>query len=281
MKQLRVAILTHGGADRVLKKICELDSATVVGVFVETGIQRQRTLLERIKRSIFYDGWLETAKKGVSTIRNHPGEDQKVPRLMYEKPSDLKSVCSDFDVPYFEVDNYHSSETIELLKASDIDLGVIYGTNIIKETVFGIPKRGSINLHQGLAPYYRGGPPLFWELLNGEDEIGITVHYVASKVDSGDIILQETVPLGYDFSKYGLNYDGFIRERSQGLGETSARLVAHAVELISNGQERPVKQDLGVGKRYRLPSRREKNMLVATLKKRRDQEKTKNGSKKA
>ncbi len=81
--------------------------------------------------------------------------------------------------------------------------------NIIKESVFSIPRFGSINIHQGLAPIYRGGPTVFWELFNGENEIGITVHFVAPKVDTGDIILQKTLPLEYDFSRYELNFENF------------------------------------------------------------------------
>ncbi len=77
------------------------------------------------------------------------------------------------------------------MKSADADLGILYGTNIIKETVFSVPKLGSINIHQGLAPLYRGGPTVFWELFNDEKEVGITVHFVAAKVDTCDITARD------------------------------------------------------------------------------------------
>ena len=52
MKKLRVAILSHGGVERVLEQLCELESVEVVGVFVETETDPKRSLSEKIKRSI-------------------------------------------------------------------------------------------------------------------------------------------------------------------------------------------------------------------------------------
>ena len=277
MKKLRVAILSHGGADRVLEHLSELEGVELVGVFVETEKQPKRSLTEKVSRSIFYDGLFETAKKVLSTVFRRAGRTERKLCSIRENRRGLERLCGELKVPYFSVDDYHSSETIELLKDSDIDLFVLYGTNIIRESVFGIPRRGTINLHQGLAPYYRGGPPIFWELLNGEDKLGITIHYVSAKVDAGDIILQETFRMNYDFSKYALEYESFLRDQAQYLAEPSARLMAQAVKLISEGRDQRVKQDLSVGERYRLPSRREKNILVETLRKRRAQGKKQDG----
>jgi methionyl-tRNA formyltransferase len=88
-------------------------------------------------------------------------------------------------------------------------LGILYGTNIIKESVFGIPRLGSINLTKDSRRVYRGGPTVFWELFNDEKELGITIILSAAKVDTGDIILQKTLALVYDFTRYGLDLKGF------------------------------------------------------------------------
>ena len=272
MKKLRVAILSHGGVERVLKQLCELESVEVVGVFVETEIDPRRSLGEKIKRSILYDGYLETVKKILSKLTRREVGHQNEQHTVRDRQRELENLSAELNVPCFVVDSYHSARAVELLKDADPDLGILYGTNIIRESVFNIPKRGTINLHQGLAPYYRGGPPVFWELLNGEDEVGLTVHFVAKGVDAGDIVLQETVPLKYDYSKYGLDYDNFLRDHRSSLLEPSARLIVEAVKLISEGNDCRVKQDLSLGKRYRLPTKKEKNLLLDTLMKRRDQQ---------
>ena len=144
------------------------------------------------------------------------------------------------------MDNYHYEKTLELMRQADADLGIIYGTNIIKESVFSIPKLGSINLHQGLAPYYRGGPPVFWELFNNEKEVGLTVHFVAPKVDTGDVILQKTIPLEYDFS-YGDDFTLFLEDYKKNLTEDCAKMVAEAVSLIARGDYPTFKQDISLG----------------------------------
>jgi methionyl-tRNA formyltransferase len=189
-------------------------------------------------------------------------------KAMLEKQNELEKYATELNIPLFKVENYHSENAINLLKNADADLGILYGTNIIKEQVFSVPKLGSINIHQGLAPLYRGGPTVFWELFNDEKEIGITVHFVAAKVDTGDIILQRKLPLDYDFSRYGLDYESFLRDFRVSLVEPSTRLIAEAVQLIAEGKEQRIEQDTSIGKRYRLPTKAEKSELLRILKKR-------------
>lgn len=266
-KKLRVILLTHGGAEKVLEKLQVLSDVTLAGVFIETAITPRRSLKEKIKRSIRYDGYLATAKKLARTFsKNGDNAETAVIKNGQQELSDLAKKMS---APVHFVSNYHTDEATKLMREADADLGIIYGTNIIKETVFGIPRLGSINFHKGLAPLYRGGPPVFWELFNDEKEIGLTVHFVAAKVDTGDIILQETVPLRYDY-KHGLDFESFISEYGEGLKERSAELVAEAVHLIATENVTGKKQDTTKGTRYRLPTKKEKDELKRRLRTRRD-----------
>ena len=210
--------------------------------------------------SIKYDGVLGRVKKLIPRKdKAKTDADGAVNRTVL--------VAGRLGLKVFEVDNFHSETSVEAIRRSAADLGVIYGTNIIKESVFSIPRLGSINLHQGLAPYYRGGPPIFWELFNGEQEVGITVHFVAPKVDAGDIILQKRLPLEYDFA-YGVNFEAFISSFKSGLREESAELIAGALDLIASGDLKRKPQDLSKGKRYRLPLKREKDEMRRRLKER-------------
>lgn len=257
--KLKVIILTHGGAERLLELLAALETIEVAGIFVETATERKRSLTQKIKRSIRYDGYSATLKKAF-------GGKTKDAEKIRESQDELEKLSSELKIPIYKVENLHSEDSINLLRETNADLGILYGTNIIKETVFGIPRLGSINIHQGLAPFYRGGPPVFWELFNGEKEIGITVHFVAAKVDSGDIILQKTFPLEYDFARYGLNYEDFLNDFRAALKESSAQMIAEAVRQIAGGKEQRKKQDANLGKRYRLPIKSEKNALLRVLK---------------
>lgn len=263
--KLRVILLTHGGAEDVLQGLVALEKISVTGVFVEKDIFRPRGFLETLKRSLRYDGYGATVLKAVRKLVRRKGNDDLLQAI--ESRDELEKIASAHHIPFHLVDNYHTAQSIELISSSRPDLGVIYGTNIIKESVFKIPRLGSINLHQGLAPYYRGGPPVFWELYNDESELGLTVHFVEAKVDSGAIILQERVPLRYDI-RYGRDYESFITEFGLGLRQRSAEIVVEAVRQIASGIAQTQPQDTNLGKRYRLPLKAEKDELRRRLQRR-------------
>jgi len=265
-KKFRVILLTHGGAELVLERLLALEGVEVAGVFVETDTIPRRSLREKLRRSVRYEGWAATFAKLARQLvaRRAAGDVRAVERAR----DSLSEVARARGVPLHFVSNYHTGEAVELMRAAGADLGVIYGTNIIRESVFRLPRLGSINLHQGLAPLYRGGPPVFWELYNGEREVGLTVHFVEAKVDTGAVLLQETVPLAYDYA-HGLDFDSFINDFTSRLRARSAELVARAVRLVADGAADPRPQDLSLGRRYRLPTKREKDELRRRLRARR------------
>lgn len=269
-EKLKVFILTHGGSERLLELLSENNSVEIVGVFVEKAKILKRTFKQKLERSIKYDGYLETFKKLSAKFLGGKTEGAEELEAVQNKQKELDEVAEKLNIPLFHVDNYHSEETKNTLKNLDADLGILYGTNIIRQSVFDIPKIGSINIHQGLAPIYRGGPTVFWELYNGENEIGITVHFVAPKVDTGDLILQKTLPFEYDFERYGLDFESFLSDFRATLIEPSSQMMAEAVEQIALGKEQRTKQDTSIGKRYRIPTKREKDKLVKILRKRCD-----------
>jgi len=267
-KKLKIIVLTHGGANRLLELLSGLETVEIVGVYVERATQPERSFKQKLKRSIRYDGYWATLKKFSAKLSGGETEAVEELKTALESQNELEKCAENLDIPLYRIENYHTAEAMNLLRETGADLGILYGTNIIKEAVFNIPRLGSINIHQGLAPIYRGGPTVFWELFNGEREIGITVHFVAAKVDTGDIILQKALPLEYDFSRYGLNYENFLSDFRAGLIEPSAQLIAEAVSLIADGKEQRTKQDTSLGKRYRLPTKTEKDALLRVLKER-------------
>lgn len=72
--------------------------------------------------------------------------------------------------------------------APDLVISIRFG-QILKDEIISIPKHGVINLHSGILPAYRGVLASFFAILNGEKEIGSTLHYIEnSKIDNGQII---------------------------------------------------------------------------------------------
>ena len=72
---------------------------------------------------------------------------------------------------------------------------------IIRDQVIAIPRHGVINLHSGLLPAYRGVMATFRAMLNGDENIGSTLHFIQdSGVDTGDIISRRSIPVAADRS---------------------------------------------------------------------------------
>jgi folate-dependent phosphoribosylglycinamide formyltransferase PurN len=271
-KKLRILVLTHGEAEALLGKLLKLDNVEIAGVFVETEVNRRvYGLRDKLRRSIRYEGYTATALKGLRALAGRGGSGRGATDQIHQNQQSLGRFATDLGVPVNFLSNYHTEEAMGLMRAAEADLGVVWGTNILKECVFRIPRLGSVNIHQGLAPYYRGGPPVFWELYNGEREIGVTVHFVESKVDTGEIIAQETLPLIYDYS-YGLNYEAFIANYRSRMMDHCVRLMVNAVRLIADGAARPRPQNTNLGTRYRLPVKHEKDELRRRLRMRRNGE---------
>ncbi len=90
----------------------------------------------------------------------------------------------------------HSPRALEFARGQQADLGIVYGTRILRPELFNLPKQGSINIHKRKLPDYRGGGPVgLWELLEGQREIGIVVHRVETSLDAGAVILATTIPI--------------------------------------------------------------------------------------
>ncbi|HEY2806660.1 MAG TPA: formyltransferase family protein [Gemmatimonadales bacterium] len=187
------------------------------------------------------------------------------PDMAHDESPPLPAGVQHLDVPEF-----HDAAALEQLRALAPDLGVVAGTYILKESLFGIPRLGSINLHSGKAPEYRGAAPAFWELHNGEPEVGITIHRVTAALDAGHILRQECFPLDTAPSEDPVEYlDRFRREV---LRPNGVRLMRAAVADIAAGAVKETPQDMSKARTYRSPDRaamKELRRRVAGRRKRR------------
>ena len=86
-------------------------------------------------------------------------------------------------------------EFIEELRELKADLQVVVAFRMLPEVVWGMPPKGTINLHASLLPQYRGAAPINWVLINGEAESGVTTFFLKQEIDTGDILFTEKVTL--------------------------------------------------------------------------------------
>ena len=96
----------------------------------------------------------------------------------------------------------NSPDAISRIKTigPDLIVSIRYG-GILREELIAIPKYGVINLHSGKLPQYRGVMASFWAMLNGDSDLGTTLHFIAdSTIDTGAVISRTVVPLNIDKS---------------------------------------------------------------------------------
>lgn len=126
-------------------------------------------------------------------------------------------------------------EFVETLRkiAPDAIVVAAYG-QILPRDILGLPKYGCVNIHASLLPLYRGAAPINWAIINGETETGITIMQMDEGMDTGAILMQESMPIGPKDTA------GTVTEKLSDLG---ARLIEKALPLIEAGTLRPVQQD--------------------------------------
>jgi len=79
-----------------------------------------------------------------------------------------------------------------------------YFRQILSAEILKIPTKGCMNLHGSYLPKYRGRCPINWVLVNGENETGVSLHYMEEKPDVGDIIAQRKVKIDEDDTTFTL-----------------------------------------------------------------------------
>tara|TARA_Y100000590_G_C15746673_1_gene1022317 strand:+ start:6017 stop:6937 length:921 start_codon:yes stop_codon:yes gene_type:complete len=108
----------------------------------------------------------------------------------------ILKLCKKKNINCFNFKNINSKKSLKILEKfrSDIFVSMSYN-QIFKKNFMISMKKKIINCHAGALPYYRGRSPINWAIINGEKQIGITTHFVNSKIDRGDILDQKFIKI--------------------------------------------------------------------------------------
>lgn len=141
--------------------------------------------------------------------------------------SPVKEVALSHNIPVLQPPKIRDGQVIEALRQYRADLIVVVAFGqILPKELLCMPPLGCINVHGSLLPKYRGAAPMQWAVINGEDQTGITTMYMAEGLDSGDMILKETLAITPE------DTFGTIYEKMQDLG---AKVLMKTVEIILDG----------------------------------------------
>ncbi len=181
MKKLKIAFFGVGGEASALplKRLIEADFN--ISLIVQSGAKPE-------KRSL-------SIEKAIKACLRPPYRFLAYRILHLRKGNhNIETIASRYHIPFLKVHGKLDTEFQEELRKHNPDLICVASFNqLLKKEVIQIPKHGIINLHPSLLPYYPGHSPLFWMIMNGEKEWGVTVHYIDEGEDTGNIIHQSRI----------------------------------------------------------------------------------------
>lgn len=166
---------------------------------------------------------------GVITAPDRPaGRGQQL------RPSAVKQFALEHDLHVLQPTNLKNETFLEELQALRAELFVVVAFRMLPEVVWGMPAKGTINLHGSLLPQYRGAAPINRAIMNGEQETGVTTFFIRAAIDTGAIIDKATTPIGPDETA------GEVHDRLMNIG---AQLLADTVIKISEGAVTAIPQE--------------------------------------
>ena len=139
------------------------------------------------------------------------------------------------DVPVYGSKDVNDPETLRVVATWRPDLVIsVYLNQLIRAPLLALSRGGTINVHPAILPHNRGLFPYFWALANGDEETGVSVHWVEPRFDTGDILLQDRLPITVDDTVMTLAHKS---------AELGAVLLERAVDLVQSGDAPRVAQD--------------------------------------
>lgn len=255
----RIVVFTGEMTYSVRKGIAEIDRA-IPGlqwlVLIHSPRKGAKQLLRNQWRNLRRNGWrwipyqcddiLERLipRRTIPATEGFPGYEYAAPALRARRNIRIEKVA-----------DIHSEESIALVRAFAPDLGLSLAAPILRRPIFSLPKHGTVNLHKGKVPDYRGMPPAFWEMWNDESSVGCTIHRVEDGLDTGGILLQSSV----DRQKYST-----VRGLQLCLDELGVRMTTEAAAAILGGRAEYAPQH-GEGRTYRKPTLDQQRRLQKKL----------------
>ena len=149
--------------------------------------------------------------------------------------SDVKACALERNIPVFQPVRIKLPENVAELKKYDADIYVVAAFGqILSQEILDIPRFGCVNIHASLLPEYRGAAPIQQSIIDGKKETGVTIMQMAAGMDTGDILIQRTIPISEDETGGGL-FDK--------LAVLGGELIVDALPKIEKGELTPVPQD--------------------------------------
>ncbi|HVS95801.1 MAG TPA: methionyl-tRNA formyltransferase [Puia sp.] len=152
--------------------------------------------------------------------------DKPAGRGMQLSVSAVKKYALEKGLPLLQPEKLKNPAFLEELRALRADLQIVVAFRMLPEAVWAMPPMGTVNLHGSLLPQYRGAAPINWAVINGETVTGVTTFKLQHAIDTGNILLQESFPIGENETA------GEVHDRMKVIG---ARLLVQTIQGLVAG----------------------------------------------
>lgn len=168
---------------------------------------------------------LDCDRYQVQAVFTQPDKPKGRGKAMQMTP--VKEVAVAAGIPVYQPVKIREPEYVEILKELKPDAIVVVAFGqLIPKVILELPEHGCINVHASLLPMYRGAAPIQWAVINGDKESGVTTMRMDEGLDTGDMILKETVTLAEDET------GGSLFDK---LSATGAELLIKTLDAINDG----------------------------------------------
>ena len=174
------------------------------------------------------------AKHSVELVLAQP--DRTSGRGLEVQISPVKQFALNRELPLMQPEKIRNNPELQqrlIQIAPDAIVVVAYG-RLIPPWMLALPHYGNLNLHASLLPKYRGAAPIQWAVANGETETGLTTMHLDEGLDTGDVLLQQRVPIAPDQTAV---------ELSPILAAVGAELMVRTLAGLEAGTVHSVPQD--------------------------------------
>ncbi|MBL0144794.1 MAG: methionyl-tRNA formyltransferase [Chitinophagaceae bacterium] len=164
-------------------------------------------------------------KAGCNIVGVITAPDKPAGRGMTMQQSAVKKYAVENNLYILQPEKLKDTAFLGELKSLNTDLQIVVAFRMLPEAVWNMPPMGSVNLHGSLLPQYRGAAPINWAVINDEKQTGVTTFKLKHEIDTGDILLQESFPIGENDSA------GDVHDKMKEIG---ANLLVKTVKGLAN-----------------------------------------------
>lgn len=148
-------------------------------------------------------------------------------------PTPVKQKSEELGIPVLQPESLKDPDFILELEEIAPDIMLVLAFRILPEAVYSISKIATFNIHGSLLPKYRGAAPINWAIINGDKITGLTSFILKKKVDTGDMLLQDSMEVPENFTAGDLH---------DALMPMAAQMGVNTIKILLSGEFKPFPQ---------------------------------------